>query len=370
MRQYIFKFSLLLFCFSFIGLSPLSAQSSQKTKTVKKSYKIKQDSRVEISNKYGHIHVNTWNKDSVKFEVLITATSKNDEKASNVLNFIQIDFVNTNYYTIAKTDFKNYKNQFWQEVTDLANTIFATGSVVQIDYRVWVPQKAHLKITNKFGNVYLTNHTGDVDIVISNGDLQANDLTGFNNLKIDFGRASIRTVKRGKLEINYSELDIEECGNVNFDTRSSEIRIEKAGDIFLDTRRDKYYIQKVKSISGSASFSFINVNHLGDNLKMKTRYGNTNVEELDSRFRFIDIDSYYTDIFIYLEKGTNARCEIIHSDKTVIQYEDKYKLKKKKLENPVEEKKLKTYGDIGTTASGKSKINISTVGGTIKIFNK
>jgi hypothetical protein len=46
-------------------LTPLSAQSVSEKRSYMKSMPLEKDSRLEIINKYGDIHITSWKKDSV-----------------------------------------------------------------------------------------------------------------------------------------------------------------------------------------------------------------------------------------------------------------------------------------------------------------
>jgi len=47
-----------------------------ETKHISKRFKISPESRIEISNKYGKIKINTWEKDSVIFDIKIKVEDK------------------------------------------------------------------------------------------------------------------------------------------------------------------------------------------------------------------------------------------------------------------------------------------------------
>jgi hypothetical protein len=47
-----------------------------ETKQIQKQFKVAPETRIEISNKYGKVELNTWDKDSVVIEVKIRVEIK------------------------------------------------------------------------------------------------------------------------------------------------------------------------------------------------------------------------------------------------------------------------------------------------------
>ena len=133
-------------------------------------------------NKYGDIHLIPWEKDSVVFEIDFSVTSNKQAKVDKIFDYVDFDFKATAYYVIAQTVFEG-QNSFWREMADVASTIFSSGTNTRIDYTVYFPAGNDVRIENKFGNIYTTDHTGKVDITLSNGDLKAFPSGGPPNLK-------------------------------------------------------------------------------------------------------------------------------------------------------------------------------------------
>jgi len=73
------------------------------TKHVSQSYKAEKDVTVDVSNKYGQVIINTWQKDSVKVEVEITAHGKNDDNVEKALKRIDLDFKQSGNFITLET---------------------------------------------------------------------------------------------------------------------------------------------------------------------------------------------------------------------------------------------------------------------------
>ncbi|HEY2581552.1 MAG TPA: hypothetical protein VGI43_07080, partial [Mucilaginibacter sp.] len=65
-------------------------QQKQKFKTYSKSYPIDENDRIKLSNQYGKIAVNTWDRHEIKVDVQIKAEADDDGLAQKLLDGVQI----------------------------------------------------------------------------------------------------------------------------------------------------------------------------------------------------------------------------------------------------------------------------------------
>ena len=186
------KFTLIVFTLCIAIYS--QAQQVEFNKSTNKSFKISPETSVQIINKYGNIHIVKSETDSVTFSVEIKATDKDSAKATKIINNISIQFDASMYYVIAKTAFNDYKGSAWSNLSDIASTAISGGNKVQINWTVTIPENTELKIENKFGNIYMLNHNSELNIDLSNGDFQAQNLTGKSILNVEFGNVKIKNI--------------------------------------------------------------------------------------------------------------------------------------------------------------------------------
>ena len=140
----------------------LSAQSFTESKKIERVFPVISSTTVEIINKYGKIHVLSWDKDSVGIDIELTVKSDDLNKVRKVMNTIDFDFTNTDYYVIAETEFGKKYNSLFENIKKFAESLIPSDNVVDIDYIVQVPETIELKINNKYGDVYIDNHKGNI----------------------------------------------------------------------------------------------------------------------------------------------------------------------------------------------------------------
>jgi len=130
-----------------------------------RNFKVTEKTTVEVSNKYGKIHVVTWKKDSARFEVDLRISTNSYQKMDKLRSNIGFDFSGSKSYVKAKTDFSNQAGV----ISDFVDA-FIPSNQVTINYMVYVPEYVNLKIENKFGDIYIDDYNGNLQIELSNGN--------------------------------------------------------------------------------------------------------------------------------------------------------------------------------------------------------
>lgn len=295
----------------------LTGQIYENSRSVREAYRIGKNSEVQVINKYGDIHLVPWEKDSVVFEIDVKVTSNKQAKADKIFDYIDFDFKETNYYVIAKTVFKG-QNTIWSEMADVASTIFSSGTNTRIDYTVYFPAGNDVKVENKFGNIYTTDHKGKVDFNLSNGDMKAHSFSGPTRLKIEFGNVSIDEISQATITLGYAELNLDKAGEITFETRSSKLYLNTCEILHLESKRDRYYIKSAGELTGETFFTYLSVDKVIAKINLKTNYGDLKVLDISDTFLRMDFNSQYTDITLYLNDKHLYEFDIIRDDRSSV----------------------------------------------------
>lgn len=357
-----------LFFWLVFGLicSQINAQSHERSKEVSRTFKTGSETEIRISNKYGNIHVIPWDKDSVRFEVEISIRSNKSAKVEKAFDNIDLSFISTKHNIIAETVFRNQGGSFWQDVSDFAGIIFKNGTQADINYKVYLPADNDLSILNKFGNVYVTKHNGEFRLELSNGDLKVNELTGKAMITVNFGNARIDKMARGRLDVGYADMEIEEAGSLSISSKSSTLIINTVEEMDIDSRRDKFYIDEVMRFNGRSSFSYLNLENVWDQLIMTTNYGDMSIDHLGANFTLVKLEAAYTGVDIRLPDQYSSDVEITYSSKTSLMLPHAFDaLDKKQIGN--EEKFLLT-GSINKDGSNNAQLKVNISSGSLNIF--
>jgi len=346
----------------------LNAQVYSEKREQGKSFKLKNGVSVQITNKYGNINVLPWEKDSVRIEVSMSAQSKQAAKVVKILSSIDCEMISTANLISARTVFYDNSTTFWKDVVSYANQVINTSSNLQINYTVYIPSTTGIKIENKFGNVYMDSHLANVDITLSNGDLQSRDFAGKLKLKLDFGSASLQDVNNAELIINYSDLTLQKAKNLNVSSRSSTIEIEEATALDLTSSRDKLVIKSCATISGNASFSRIRINEFESSCTLSTKYGELKLNSIARNFRNIYVKSEYTDIYLGIGSSASCSLDLTYDAKTNLTISPSINNQLKKETLDAKQGIVQAIGGIGK--AGNASLTVSAKAGSLSLLNK
>ena len=321
-----------------------------------RNFKVTENTLVEVSNKYGKIHVVPWDKDSVRFEVDLRLSTNSYQKMDKLRENIDFEFTATRTYVVAKTKFSNQAGI----ISDFVDA-FIPSNQVTINYMVYIPKYISLKVENKFGDIYMDDFRGKLEIELSNGDLKANKLSGEPVIRLSSADGIINSLSNGKVIVAYSDLEIKESNKVRMDTKSSRLTLEKNSELNIDSKRDKIEIGSVDDLTVSGYFTSVNIESLRKELRSNLKYGNIEVKRISDQFSFINIDSEYTDIDLTFDQNTSYNLDISHHKDVYINLPARLARIETKVLNE-EEKLMLTYGRIGTTATETShKVKITAL---------
>ena len=113
-----------------IWLVPLSVLAQfTETKEIRKEFKVSPETRIEISNKYGKIELNSWEKDSVVIEIKIRVEEKKLSKLEDAIDAINFDFTQSGHFLIVQTLVGQNKSGIGKEISKFKETVFHAKDV-------------------------------------------------------------------------------------------------------------------------------------------------------------------------------------------------------------------------------------------------
>ncbi|MCF8371263.1 MAG: hypothetical protein K9H64_06560 [Bacteroidales bacterium] len=358
--------SILLFLLATLVIES-QAQVFTESKTVSRSFKVSQNTKVDISNKYGKIHLVPWKKDSVRFEIRMNVQSSSPTKLDKTISSIDFDFTGTPYFVSAKTTFSNQRPGFINELINLAESLANGGNDVEINYMVMVPGYVELNIDNKYGDVYLNDTEAKLRLNLSNGNLKAHDLNAEAEISVSFGDAMINSVGEARLTLSYADVEIRDADRLDIDCKSSKVRIEGVNVLRVKSKRDKFTIKKINSIQGDAFFTDFWIDELFENANMDMKYGNFNLDFISQDFSFLKINSEWTDMQFFFETGSGYSFNMQHFDTKINYPENLATLTTECLD--ADKKQFELKGHIGNKEK-TSDLRLRNRSGNVTIFHK
>ena len=216
-------------------LMSLSAHAQfTETREFVKRFRILADTRIDITNKYGKIELNTWKKDSVVIQFRMEVNEKKPDKLTKTLDKLDFDISNSPYYLIVKTQVDKNRSPIESELLKFKETMLQTNGSIRIDLVVWLPDDHELRLENKFGDIIMGDYKGETQINLSNGKLKAGDLPKKAILNLSFADANVNNLTNARIICNYSDIQIKNSVVLRFESKSSNIEVHNYEDLSMD----------------------------------------------------------------------------------------------------------------------------------------
>jgi hypothetical protein len=349
----------------FISLIPsrlLDGQAFSEKKISRETWFVTKETILEVDNKYGTIHITSWNKDSVEIRAEVEAFSSDLDRLRKLIRGVDINITGTNYLVKANTNFTQNISMLFESFKGLTSKIIPFESRLQINYYINAPEYIDMRITNKYGDVYMENNTGNLTLNLSNGDFKANMLNAAHSLELIFCDATVNKLVNGRLNTSFSEVEIDESNDLSITSVSSKFNLEKAGTINAESRRDKFYIGTVSALRGNSYFSDFRIEEVQKEVNMVTKYGDLDADLIGKGIEMVNLSSGYTDIRLTFDKSVSYNLDLRYMNSFVVLPEENAKLEKKALSE--EKKEYMTFGTVGRNP-GNIKVIINATRGNI-----
>src|SRR5690606_16196807 len=189
MKTYYSLFTLLLFAFQTLQASV--PEFTEEVKVIEKSFNVNANANLSINNKYGNVTLTTWDKTLIEIRVEIKVDGRDNNAVRQRLNAITVNFNATAAGVAA--------------ATQIAESKGSNKTNISIHYTVRLPKTNSINIENRYGNLYLDETRGAVNIGLKYGNLTFGKLlNAINNLDMAYvTNAKIDYVKSAVIDAAY-----------------------------------------------------------------------------------------------------------------------------------------------------------------------
>ncbi len=351
---------ILLFALFFSGT--IIGQSYTEKRIFRKTIPVTRDMTFELNNKYGTVRVTSWSYDSVSVRAEVEASSSDEERLRKMFNGIDVNISSTSFLVRAETEFTQNISLLFESFKGLTNKLIPYESRIQINYFINAPDYLNIRITNKYGDVWLENSTGKFSLNLSNGSFEANSLNDASDITLTFCDATVKKINKGNLNTSFSEVVIDEVPDLSLSSVSSRFDIGKAGRLHVQSRRDKFFIGSVETISGDTYFTSFRIDEVGKEINLETNYGSLTVDRIVKNLELVTLNSSYTDIELNFDPDVSYNVDIRHLHTFLVLPEGNSRIEKRTLNE--EKSEYITTGSVGKNP-GKVKVIINSTRGNI-----
>jgi len=236
-----------------------AAYDVEKRKSIDKTFKVSRADMLNIENKFGKVHINTWDRNEVHVKVDIIARASSDSRAQEVLDNIKV------------TESREGGTISFRTSIEPMRISGNNNKGYEVNYTISMPEENPLTVKNSFGDVYLAALKGKADINVKYGALKCDRLgSSGNTVRLAYGSGTCGYINGGNLDVSYADMRVDGANGLN----------------------------------GSAKFSDFRLGNLGETMEMDVKYGSFKVDNISRNIRKITLDSGFTPISLTFDSNT------------------------------------------------------------------
>ena len=220
-----------------------------KERNISKTYPAS-GNNLTIENSFGDVKITTWDKNEIKVDIHIEASSTDKDLAERTFNKIDVKDKQEGKEISFVTNFEDKNN----------NSCKNCSSTMSIDYDVHMPATNGLTITNMFGDITIPDYSGAVSLTSMYGSLTAGKLNKMDKLVVQFGKAQLKTLNNADVTFGYSSINIDNLSGSNrikmdFCPYSKIILDNNLTSLTLDNSYSSVHLQPAANFSASYDVS-------------------------------------------------------------------------------------------------------------------
>ena len=353
-----YKSSGLILLSLLFGFYSLSAQ--ELTKDFHKEYTAGTNTTLEISNRYGDVVIESWDKDQVVIDVKVTLEMPNRTKAEKLLSYIDVNFSEGDNLISAQTVIDD-KFNFTGWGFD--------SRKFSIDYKVKMPVGTALTLSNKYGNTDINELHGLTNLDIKYGNLIAGKLTRgnvkpLNKLNLAYGKGTITEAGWIDVTIRYSgKFEISKSQAILLDSKYSKLSLGETSSIVGASKYDNIRIESINNLVIEDGYSEINIGTLKKKLHYTGSYGSLTAETIPTGFESIDVETRYMGVKLGIDEAASYNLDAKVSYGGIKYNQDNFRNQRRNIEN----NKQEVSGVVGKSDSPSAHVKVVASYGTVKL---
>lgn len=283
-----------LFSVLFFGVQVFAKNQIEFKKEYHQKYQVNDDVLLTASNKYGFIKIITSQTSEISIDVVVKIEAKNQEKANQLLDKIDIAISGNPQNVTAITSIT--KNSSFKELS--------------IDYTITMPISGNIDITNKFGSFYLNELDGTSKIYSSYGSIDIGKLNSkTNDVTVKFGSGKIKYAHYLDYLTKYSSAKIERAKLLNLDAQYGDVKVGEVGRMDFKCQYGDADLGTIVELTADIQFGDLDVEGIISKLELDTQYGDTDIGFISKNFELVDVNSSFGDVELAFESGSNFKLE-------------------------------------------------------------
>ncbi len=275
-----------------------------KEKSIKKEFSVDNNALLKIKNSYGNLDVTSWNENRIIVQINITVNGNNEEKVISRLKNIDVDFKSSSQLVSAETILNNQTKSWWDKISEN----WTNESVnIKVNYTVKVPINNSVDLNNDYGSITLNKIKGTAKIHCDYGQIIIGELMADDNyIAINYTHNnSIKYMKSGKINADYSGFELEKSENINLSADYSQSYIGFVKNLKYNCDYGGLHIKNVEKMIGNGDYLNTKVENVITEIDIKSDYGSINILNLSATTKSANIKTDYTGVNLGYSSALN-----------------------------------------------------------------
>jgi hypothetical protein len=271
-------------------------------------------SAIEVINRYGNIEISAAETNQISLDVAKTIIARDEAEAASLEKAFSYDIVQEgNRYRVIS----NYNRD--------QNSV--RGRRYKTSLTLKVPRSATLTVNNRYGNVEISNLTGEqtvrnafgrvaltsitgnIDVQNKNDTVVVEDVTGSGTVSNEFGRVEVRRLTGGlELRNRNGSVEVEQIqGDTKLTNSFGETSVaDVKGSLNVDSRMGSVEASRVaKDVNVRNQFQSVRLDDVQGSIDVDNRNGSVDVKFTQPPKNNVRISSRFSDISVVIPSGSS-----------------------------------------------------------------
>jgi len=275
-----------------------SAAQERISKQINESHAFTQKGELSIENKYGDIYLNGWSQDAIQITVNIDSKGKNAAAAKDLLDRIQPSIAVQGDRVVVTTNITKKEENLLNRFLSRVDSNKGEKANSQIDYTIYLPQNAKVKLTNKYGDLIVSGWNGNLTATVEHGDIRLPDQLQESVLSVKFGKLKATELINSEVISRDARININKATQLALDANGSDINLEEIGALELISDKDEIEVGHVKLVQGEVKYSTVNINNLSDRISLNLNLAELKIVQFSSSTPSVRIDQQNSEVYL------------------------------------------------------------------------
>lgn len=299
MKTRVFKMKSLLLLMLLISAVSFSLSAQDARKEYSESYDVSKGVTLETDTKYSDVELITWDRNVVDILAVVEVDASSKSRAEEALDKVDVQIGKSGNTISVVTEMENG----WSR--NVKTTIKIT---------VKAPAWVNLDMESSYGDIFIQEATGQVQLDMKYGNLKAGTLARgnerpFNSIQLAYSDGVVDAAGYLELDIAYSNMEINASDMLFVESKYSKLLGDRAGDIVTEGAYDKYEFDELNSFVAELKYSGLKFERLNNALDLHSAYTGAKIGTLSKGFDKLEADMSYGNISVGLEQGTSFKFE-------------------------------------------------------------